>query len=122
MRKEDLKPGTRVFVNTAGVHKKYDYKIGTIEDYFPERDIVYINYQWFDIFGNPTTFETVGFCYPEVWNMISPESDLLGHKHPTIVGQAAKVEKVEEWRLWRNDQPGICPCGISTQMCTYHKG
>jgi hypothetical protein len=28
----------------------------------------------------------------------------------------------EDWRIWRNDRPGFCACGISTQMCTYHKG
>lgn len=33
-----------------------------------------------------------------------------------------KSPPVEEWRLWRNDQPGICPCGVSKQVCTYHRG
>ncbi len=37
------------------------------------------------------------------------------------IEQQVVVNVKEEWRKWRNDQPGECPCGINRQQCTYHK-
>ena len=42
---------------------------------------------------------------------------------PTITSPVveAKKEDMPDWKRWRNDQPGCCPCGISRLDCWIHK-
>jgi hypothetical protein len=29
--------------------------------------------------------------------------------------------KPADWKVWRNDAPGCCPCGVIKSQCDYHK-
>lgn len=48
---------------------------------------------------------------PKGWDSLSTP------KAPT-----AKAETdLSDWRAWRNQAPGECPCGIVKTMCDYHR-
>lgn len=32
-----------------------------------------------------------------------------------------EATSIPDWKRWRNDQPGHCPCGIARQDCWIHK-
>jgi len=44
----------------------------------------------------------------------SPQMELTSSSQPDMTN-------LTDWKLWRHNVPGECPCGISRQDCSYHK-
>jgi hypothetical protein len=56
-----------------------------------------------------------GVLLTTFYPMVSPSQSASNIDTPN------KQEEVPEWKKWRNDQPGNCPCGIAKQDCWIHK-
>lgn len=59
-------------------------------------------------------------CTPKRWEVASvlPSSQVNNIRHSL---QNNLIDASLQWRMFRNNQPGQCPCGTNIAVCIYHK-
>jgi hypothetical protein len=121
-----MKPGGRVQYNGTD-HSQYTGYTGTVEGlstdhssrHQPRRTGPSVNGQryWEVRFDNMAADASLP-CEESCLRLLTTSTDLVADLNRLV--QSVNVP-TPDWRRWRAEIPGECPCGIARIMCTYHK-